>query len=188
MEKAVGNPRILIGGDSRLKFKGVKEALTATSMLKIDNPGIQIVRLNPYDNLVHEKEWADIDEYHYHLPPEEVAKLYRTCDILVFVPYREGFGLPALEAMACGIPAVLSNIPSLREISNNGETGMLVNIDVNEIAAAAKRLLTDGPLRRILRARGLMRAQDFNYHGLISKLCILFDYLKEYKCAEREEA
>ena len=177
--------RILIAGDSRLKFKGVKDALRAVSILRMDKPFIQIIRLNPYDNFECENSWACIDEYHCSLSPEMVAELYRTCHILVFIPCREGFGLPALEAMACGVPTVLSDIPPFKEISHNGETSLLVKPDIKEVADAVNRLLTEEALRDTLRTRGLMRAQDFHYHGLISKLDILLrffsDYLKKYQ-------
>ena len=181
--------RILIAGDSRLRFKGVKEALQAASLLKKDHPTIQIVRLNPYDNHKCEINWANIDEYHYAITTEKVAELYRSCDLLVFVPYKEGFGLPALEGMACRLPTVLSDIAPFRELSNNGETSLLVSPDINEIVNSIKRLLADDLLRETLAVKGLMRAHDYGYHRILPKLNILLrffsDYLKKYKGAER---
>jgi glycosyltransferase involved in cell wall biosynthesis len=75
---------------------------------------------------------------------------------------HEGFGLPALEAMACGTPVIASNQGSLPEVV--GEAGLLVEPnDVEQIAAAAERLLTDAELRADLRKKGLERARTFTW-------------------------
>ena len=74
----------------------------------------------------------------------------------------EGFGLPVLEAMACGSPVLTSNCSSLAEIA--GDDALLIDPeDVGSLAAGMRRLLTDADLRRQLAQRGPQRAAHFTW-------------------------
>ena len=76
--------------------------------------------------------------------------------------YYEGFGLPPLEAMACGTPVIVSNVSSLPEVV--GDAGFLVDPNsVDELAVALWRVLTDEPLRKQCIERGFKRAQSFSW-------------------------
>ena len=80
----------------------------------------------------------------------------------VFPSLYEGFGLPPLEAMACGTPVVTSDVSSLPEVV--GDAALLVDpLDVDGLAGAIRRLWDDEALRRDLRARGLARAREFSW-------------------------
>jgi glycosyltransferase involved in cell wall biosynthesis len=82
---------------------------------------------------------------------EEKFALLRACDVYVLPTRYEGFGLPLLEAMACGAPLVTSDIPVVREIVENGVNGLLVpRGDSVALAAAILRLLGDQALRQRL--------------------------------------
>jgi glycosyltransferase involved in cell wall biosynthesis len=88
--------------------------------------------------------------------------LYRTALAVVYPSLYEGFGLPVLEAMASGVPAITSNRSSMLEVA--GEAALLVDPeDVEGLASALERVLTDAELRRDLRARGLARAKQFTW-------------------------
>jgi glycosyltransferase involved in cell wall biosynthesis len=94
---------------------------------------------------------------------EDLHKLYVAARLHVHPAHYEGFGLPPLEAMACGTPTVVSNVSSLPEVV--GDAALLVNPeDWEEIAVAMHRVLTDDDLRLELRAKGLQRAQCFSWH------------------------
>ncbi len=93
---------------------------------------------------------------------EDLPALYRQAEVFAFPSLYEGFGLPPLEAMACGTPVVASNASSVPEAVGNA--GLLINPrDVPALAHALERALTDGTLRGKLRERGLDRAAEFTW-------------------------
>lgn len=93
---------------------------------------------------------------------EELARLYRGALALVFPSLYEGFGLPPLEALACGVPVLTSNICSLPEVV--GDAGVLVDPrDVESIADGITKLVRDQELRARLQIRGPLRAANFSW-------------------------
>lgn len=93
---------------------------------------------------------------------EELVYLYNAASAFVLPSFYEGFGLPPLEAMACGTPVIVSNVSSLPEVV--GDAGLLVAPDdVEELAVAMSRVLTDTTLREELRNKGLKRARTFSW-------------------------
>ena len=88
--------------------------------------------------------------------------LYSGARVLAFPSLYEGFGFPALEAMACGLPVVCSNTSSLPEIV--GEAALTVNpLDVGAISEALARVLTDEAFHTIMSAHGRERAGQFSW-------------------------
>ncbi len=93
---------------------------------------------------------------------EDLHKLYVGARCHVHAAHYEGFGLPPLEAMACGTPTIVSNVSSLPEVV--GDAALLVHPkNWEEIAVALHRLLTDDDLHAELRAKGLQRARCFSW-------------------------
>jgi glycosyltransferase involved in cell wall biosynthesis len=96
------------------------------------------------------------------VPEAQLPEVYREADLLLMPSWHEGFGLPALEAMACGTPVVVSDRGSLPEVV--GEAGLIVNPqDDVELVYGVVRALTDGRLRAELRQRGLDRVRSFTW-------------------------
>lgn len=94
--------------------------------------------------------------------PEFLPALYGAADAFVFPSLYEGFGLPPLEAMACGTPVITSTTSSLPEVV--GPHALLVNPeDRTELAQAIERMATDETLRHRLRSEGPLWAQRFTW-------------------------
>jgi alpha-1,3-rhamnosyl/mannosyltransferase len=94
------------------------------------------------------------------IPDTDLPALYSGATLFCFPSLAEGFGLPPLEAMACGAPVLCSDAAALPEVV--GEGASLVNTrDPGALAAALESLLTDGSTRARLRDRGLIRAAAF---------------------------
>jgi len=94
--------------------------------------------------------------------PEDLPALYSAARLFVLPSVYEGFGLPVLEAMACGTPVVCSNASSLPEVA--GDAALLVEPhDVDGLAAALQRALSDEALRRQMIERGLAQAARFSW-------------------------
>jgi glycosyltransferase involved in cell wall biosynthesis len=97
-----------------------------------------------------------------YVPDEDLPAIYSVADLFVFPSLYEGFGLPVLEAMACGVPVICSNTSSLPEVA--GDAALLVDpTDVRALAGAMERALRDEAFRVTLRARGIERAQRFTW-------------------------
>ena len=97
-----------------------------------------------------------------YVPREDLPALYNAADLFVSPSLYEGFGLPPLEAMACGTPVITSNTSSLPEVV--GDAGIMVDpYDVDGLAKAMYEVLTNDGLREELRKRGLKRAKLFNW-------------------------
>jgi glycosyltransferase involved in cell wall biosynthesis len=97
-----------------------------------------------------------------YVPDEIVPALYSAARMFVFPSLWEGFGLPVLEAMACGTPVITSNVSSLPEVA--GDAAILVDpTSEDELSHEMTRVLEDDALRNDLRQRGLRRAAEFTW-------------------------
>jgi glycosyltransferase involved in cell wall biosynthesis len=97
-----------------------------------------------------------------YVPYDQLPIIINQAIALVFPTLWEGFGLPVLEAMACGTPVITSNLSSLPEVA--GDAALLVNpYNIGEIAQAMQAVATDLALRSRLRTRGLDRAKQFSW-------------------------
>jgi alpha-1,3-rhamnosyl/mannosyltransferase len=97
-----------------------------------------------------------------YVPDEELPAVYAGATVFVFPSLYEGFGLPPLEAMACGAPVISSNAASLPEVV--GEAGLLVEpTDAATLTSAIEQVLSDDALRAALSSRGPQRAREFSW-------------------------
>ncbi len=109
---------------------------------------------------------------------EELVGLYNAADVLVMPSFYEGFGFPALEAMACGTPVVVSRVASLPEVV--GDAGVLVDPhNPQAIAEAIARVLSDPSLAEELRQRGLERARMFTWEKTARETAAVYRQVME---------
>jgi len=108
------------------------------------------------------------------VPDDHLPGLYSLADVLAFPSLYEGFGLPPLEAMACGTPVVTSDSSSLPEVV--GEAGLMVPADdPAAVAEAMSQVLDDASLRADLIVRGLARAAEFSWEATGKKLLATYE-------------
>lgn len=97
-----------------------------------------------------------------YVPDSDLGKLYNIATAFVYPSLYEGFGLPPLEAMACGCPVVVSNVTSLPEVC--GDAAYYVNPnDAESIAEGLYKMVTEESLRDSFTIKGLQRAENFSW-------------------------
>jgi glycosyltransferase involved in cell wall biosynthesis len=108
------------------------------------------------------------------VPDEHLAVLYNAATVLALPSFDEGFGLPAVEAMACGLPVAASRSGSLAELV--GAAGLLFDPrDRDGMAESLRRVMDEPQLRADLSARGLRRAGEFTWSAAARDAVALFE-------------
>jgi glycosyltransferase involved in cell wall biosynthesis len=112
-----------------------------------------------------------------HVPLEDLRVLYSSCALFAFPSLYEGFGMPVLEAMACGAPVVCSNTSSQPEVA--GDAALLVDPrDPEAWAQAMTRVFEDANLREDLRRRGALRIKAFSWEQSARNLLRVYQDLE----------
>ncbi len=146
-----------------LLIRAFEEVLRATNL----RPQLVIVGKKGWlvDELFAYVERAGLGDrllFTNYVTDEELRALYSSCRMCVYPSLYEGFGLPPLEAMACGAPVITTRIPSIMETV--GDAARLVGpTDVDALARNITELLTDAEARASLSAAGLARAAQFSW-------------------------
>ncbi len=111
-----------------------------------------------------------------YVEDEDLPSLYSAAELFVYPSLYEGFGLPPLEAMACGVPVVSSEAPPLPEILGDAAL-FFPPRDVEAMASAMERALMDRELRQRLRERGFARSSLFSWDDSARKLLEIYSHL-----------
>ena len=174
---------ILFVGNSEDRNKGARYLVEALHLLRreidfhltfVDRPR-ESLELVP--SLV--KKWGLQSRVTFtgRVSTEELARLYNRTEILVSPSMYEGFGLPAAEAMACGVPVVATTAGAFPEVIADGETGWLVTPgDARALAGAIKRLMADPEQRAKMGAAARRRMQErFTWRETARKTVALYE-------------
>jgi glycosyltransferase involved in cell wall biosynthesis len=108
-----------------------------------------------------------------YITVRELALLYNAAAMFAYPSLYEGFGLPPIEAMACGTPVLVSNVASLPEVC--GDAALYCDpLNVEQISAQMQSLLLDAPLQKRLTALGHLRIKTYSWENSASQLLRLF--------------
>jgi glycosyltransferase involved in cell wall biosynthesis len=97
-----------------------------------------------------------------YVPFEDLPAIYSLAEMFVFPSVYEGFGLPVIEAMACGTPAIVADVPALTEVSG-GAAVHVPTLDAEALGEALVALATSAEMRAEVSQRGLERAAAFSW-------------------------
>uniref|UniRef100_A0A7C3APX5 Glycosyltransferase family 1 protein n=2 Tax=Thermorudis TaxID=1649508 RepID=A0A7C3APX5_9BACT len=118
--------------------------------------------------LVQKLDLTDQVRFAGYVNPDELALWYSAATVFVYPSLYEGFGLPVLEAMACGVPVITSSVSSLPEVA--GDAAILVDPrDTDSLARALRELAGSPRLRAQLAAAGLERSRGFSWERTASE-------------------
>jgi glycosyltransferase involved in cell wall biosynthesis len=157
--EAYGMARRKVGSKVKLVIVGGKGWLYESIFRRVEELGVA----------------ADV-RFTGYVADEDLPALYTLAELFVFPSLYEGFGLPPLEAMACGTPVVTSNVSSLPEVV--GDAALMVDaLDVPALAEAIQHALSDQDLRGRMTHLGRQQAQRFTWPGAAKKLLDLYGRL-----------
>jgi len=136
---------------------------------QLNRTDYQVIHVGPkgwqYDDILAEAQRLGLQDtvrFLGHVPLDDLVKLYNAASLFVYPSLYEGFGIPVLEAMACGCPVITSNTSSLPEVA--GDAAILIDpTDTQQLADAIQRVLEDRPLADSLNEKGLANARRFSW-------------------------
>ena len=127
------------------------------------------------DDIIHEmKSLSQWVKYSGYVSDDELALLYSNASLFIYPSVYEGFGIPPLEAMACGAPVIASNASTLPEVC--ADAAYYVDpLDTKAIKEGILEVLRDEELQKTLIANGLVRAKEFSWEKSALQHQAIFD-------------
>ncbi len=166
--------------------KNLQGLIKAMQILQPNHPTLRLVlvggRAGIYGNVDFPAEIVGVVQQLGYVPNEHLSTIYRSASVFVYPSLYEGFGMPPLEAMACGAPVITSNTTSLPEVVGNAAL-TVTPTDIPALAAAIERVMHDPALRQRLIQSGYERVAHFSWdqsaqqtaallHGLAGRLSL----------------
>jgi len=167
--------RVLLSGQSQADLKGIQEGYGAVAHARWFHQTLDLIRVSPWAPS-REEPLEAVQEFHVALTTDEMTRLMHSCDLLIAPNHREeGFGLPAAEALAAGIPCVMTSIPSYLAFDETHDYALFAPEDnAVELGERLIELLGDSDLRERLRARGREVAQQWRVERVAERLEMFF--------------
>jgi len=163
--------RVLLCGESQVDIKGVSEGYGAAAHARWFHQKFDLIRVSPWAPS-REEPLDAVQEFHVALNTREMTRLMHSCDVLIAPNHREeGFGLPAAEAMASGIPVVMTSIPSYLSFDDVRDYALFApQENAVELGEKLIELLSDADLRDRLRARGRVVAEQWRSERVAERM------------------
>jgi glycosyltransferase involved in cell wall biosynthesis len=186
----VTQPYVLYVG-SEQERKNLPRLVEAVAVARQRVPELRFVKVGGHQTESGRAELLDCLQRHGmaertslidRVSDSELISLYRGACVTALVSLREGFGFPALEAMAAGSPVVVSNRDSLPEVTG-GKALVADPLDVSDIAQAIERIALDEDLMRRLRQEGPSRAALFTWEKTTQQYVALYNEALTSPCA-----
>jgi glycosyltransferase involved in cell wall biosynthesis len=163
--------------------KNLTRLLEAFQPLVADRPDLKLVLIGKkgwlYESFFERLKALGLVEaviFPGYIDEADLPACYQLAELFIFPSLYEGFGLPPLEAMACGTPVISSNSSSLPEVI--GDAGLLIPpTDTAALSAAMDQLLDNADLRADLTQRGLAQAQKFSWRKAADELIAVYQSL-----------
>ncbi|MBI3950169.1 MAG: glycosyltransferase family 4 protein [Acidobacteria bacterium] len=179
-KRTTGERPFLLSVGATIPKKNIVGILEALAMLKSFRMPHRLIHVGPrdwgYSAIRHQVELLGLQqdvEFKGLVSTDELIQYYTNADALVFPSFHEGFGMPILEAMACGCPVVTSNCYSMPEVV--GDAALLVDPhDSTQIAEVIHHILTDENLRQQLIEKGRRRAQQFSWEKAADEVIAVY--------------
>jgi glycosyltransferase involved in cell wall biosynthesis len=167
--------RVLLSGQSQGDMKGIDDGYGAVAHARWFHQKLDLVRVSPWAP-AREEPLDTVQEFHVALTTAEMTRVMHSCDLLIAPNRREeGFGLPAAEALASGIPTVLTAIPSYLCWDERRDYALFAPEDnAVELGEKLIELLSDADSRERLRVRGREVAEQWRAEHVADRLETFF--------------
>ena len=143
---------------------------------------LRLVRVSQFPLSSEEESILRADEYRFRVPYNRMGRIYRSSEMLISLSTEaEGFGLPALEAMACGIPTILSKIPSHLGFDATHDYALFVDSEPEALAEGIREMCTNRELRNRLSKRGLAVTEKFAAKEVLERLVSAFERIISHR-------
>ncbi|MBI3684975.1 glycosyltransferase family 4 protein [Candidatus Azambacteria bacterium] len=170
-------PSLLLMYDPQI-WKGFGDGIVAVDMVKAEIPELEIMIMGKsmptYSMPLPEtSSWSFPWPVTFFSRPDQknLSRIYSSASVFLSSSWLEGFGLPGLEAMACGVPVVTTDSGGVREYAIHEETAVVVPPrNPRALADAVVRILNDKPLKQKLIKNGLEKIKEFDWGGTIDIL------------------
>lgn len=166
-----------------LRDKGVEEFFSAANQLKKQNIQARFVLVGDTDpenpsalSIEKLEQWQSTGIIEWWGKQKNMTEVYKQAQIVVLPSYREGLPMVLLEAAACALPIVATDVPGCREIVIDGENGILVPVkDINALAKAMKDLIISSGLRKQMGEKGrILVEKEFSIDRVITETLNLY--------------